>query len=150
MLLGSKEEWEHSYTSAKKHLLADAGKLCVLQQIYDEPSHYAGWFLKNIEENLLLLNGSVPAEQNHSSVAAHLGRGGSWSVAEQVTKLLKCQTRISTKRCQIEQKAYVVALWYKSNHRGQDAFNDEMAKRQLSPFAYGKLFQIKHNTSKRL
>jgi hypothetical protein len=109
MLLGLKEEWEHSYTSAKKHLLVDAEKLCVLQQIYNEPSHYAGWFLKNIEGNLLL-DGSVPAEQNHSSVAAHLGRGGSWSVAEQVTKLLKRQTHISTKRRQIEQKAYVVAL----------------------------------------
>jgi hypothetical protein len=103
MLLGSKEEWEHSYAYTKQHLLGDAENFCALKQIYKDPSHYAGWFLKNIEGNLLL-NGSVPAKQNHSSVGAYLGRGGSWSVAKQVTKLLECQTHLTTRRRQIEQK----------------------------------------------
>jgi hypothetical protein len=87
MLLGSKSEWELPYTSAKQHLLHDAEKFSALEQIYNNPSHFAGWFLKKIEGNLLL-HGSVPAEQNHSSVAAHLGAGASWSIAEQVEKLL--------------------------------------------------------------
>jgi hypothetical protein len=69
MLLGSKSRWELSYTSAKQHLLHDAEKFSALEQIYNEPSHFAGWFLKKIEGNLLL-HGSVPVEQNHSSVAA--------------------------------------------------------------------------------
>jgi hypothetical protein len=63
VLLASKEEWELSYTSAKKHLLHDAEKVSSLDQIYNDPSHFAGWFLKN----------TVPAEQNHSSGVAHLG-----------------------------------------------------------------------------
>jgi hypothetical protein len=84
MLLGSKDEWEHSYASAKQYLLHDAQEFSSLEQIYSNPSHYAGWFLRKIEGNLLL-NGSVPAEQNHSSVAAHLGAGASWSVVEQVS-----------------------------------------------------------------
>jgi hypothetical protein len=127
MFLGSKEDWEDSYTSAKQHLLGNAEKFLALEQIYKDPSHYAGWFLKNIEGNLLL-NGSIPADQNHFSDAAHLGRGGSWSVAEHVTKLLECQTHLSTKRCQIKQQAYVGALRYKSKHCNQDGFDDEAAK----------------------
>jgi hypothetical protein len=101
MLLGLMEEWEHSSTSAKQHLLGNAEKFSALEQIYKDPSHYAGWFLKNIEGNLLL-NGSVPAETKSF-------HGGSWSIAEHVTKLLECQTHMSTKRHQIEQKAYVGA-----------------------------------------
>jgi hypothetical protein len=61
MLLGSKDEWELSYTSAKIHLLRDVEKFTFLEEIYNNPLHYAGWFLKKIEGNLLL-NGSVPAE----------------------------------------------------------------------------------------
>ena len=87
MLSGTKDEWETSYSSAKTHLLNDAEKFSALEEIYQDPSHYAGWFLKKIEGNLFL-NGSIPAEQNHSSVAAHLGARASWSVVEQVSKLL--------------------------------------------------------------
>jgi hypothetical protein len=49
MLLGSKEEWHLSYSSAKSFLLHDADKLSALEQIYQNPSHFAGWFLKTIE-----------------------------------------------------------------------------------------------------
>jgi hypothetical protein len=84
MLLGSKDEWETSYSSAKTFLLNDAKKFSALEEIYLNPSHYAGWFLKKIEGNLFL-NGLVPAEQNHSSVSAHLGAGTSWQVVEQVS-----------------------------------------------------------------
>jgi hypothetical protein len=149
MLMGTKEQWENSFTSAKKHLLHDADKFSLLEKIYKDPSHYAGWFLKNIEGNLDL-HGSVPAEQNHSSVAAHLGRGGSWSVAEQVTKLLDRQTHLTTKRRQNEQKAYVVAVKYKSKYCDQDGYDDEIAKRQLSTYAYANLFHIEFRRSKRL
>jgi hypothetical protein len=97
MLLGTKDEWEVSYSSAKTHLLNDAEKFSALEEIYQDPSHYAGWFLKEIEGNVFL-NGSVPAKQNHSSVAAHLGAGGSWSIVEQVFKLLSPQTHLSSKR----------------------------------------------------
>ena len=79
------------------HLLHDAERFSALEQIYNKPSHFAGWFLKKIEGNLLL-HGSVPAEQNHSSVAAHLGFGASWSVVEQVSKLLECQKHNTERR----------------------------------------------------
>jgi hypothetical protein len=149
MLLGSKEEWEHAYSSAKTHLLSDAEKFSSLEEIYNNPSHYAGWFLKKIEGNLFL-NGSVPAEQNHSSVAAHLGSGASWSVVEQVSKLLSRQTHLSSKRRQEESQAYVCHLKYKSKLPDKAGADDEEAKKQLSFFAYRKLFVVEYEASRRL
>jgi hypothetical protein len=35
-----------------------------------------------------MLNGSAPAEQNHSSVVAHLGKGANWGVAEHISHML--------------------------------------------------------------
>jgi hypothetical protein len=70
-----------SYSSAKTHLLNDAEKVLALEEIYWDPSHDAGWFLKKIEGDLFL-DGSVPAEQNHLSVVAILGpvpAGPLWS-----------------------------------------------------------------------
>ncbi len=149
VLLGSKAEWELSYTSAKTHLLRDAEKFSHLEEIYNNPSHYAGWFLRTVEGNLLL-NGSVPAEQNHSSVAAHLGGGASWSVVEQVSKLLSRQTHLSSKRRQQESQAYVRHLKYKSKHIDQAAADDEDAKKQLSHWAYTRLFVVEYEASCRL
>jgi hypothetical protein len=84
MLLGSKEEWDFSYLSAKSFLLHDAKKFSALERIHKNLSHFVGWFLKTIKGNLFL-HGSVPAEQNHSSVAVHLGYSASWSVVVQVS-----------------------------------------------------------------
>jgi hypothetical protein len=61
MLLGTKEEWELSYSSAKTFLLHDAEKFSALEGIYKNSSYFAGWFLKTIESNLFL-HGSVPAK----------------------------------------------------------------------------------------
>jgi hypothetical protein len=57
ILLGRKEEWELLHSSAKTFLL---------QIIYKNPSHFAGWFLKTIQGNLFfivlcLLNKTIPA-----------------------------------------------------------------------------------------
>jgi hypothetical protein len=71
MLLGTKKEWDLSYSSAKTSLLHDAEKFSALEGIYKNFSYFAGWFLKTIEGNPFL-HGSVPAKQNHSSVASHL------------------------------------------------------------------------------
>ncbi len=129
-----------SYSSAKTHLLNDAEK-SALEELYQDPSHYAGWFLKKIEGNVFL-NGSVPVKQNHSSVAAHLGAGGSWSIVEQVSKFLSQQMNLSSKRQQKDSQAYVQQLKYKSRLVDQAASDDEAAKKQLSQFAYEKLFLV--------
>jgi hypothetical protein len=149
MLLSSKSRWELSYTSAKQHLLHDADKFSYLERIYTNPSYFAGWFLKKIEGNLLL-HGSVPAEPNQSSVAAHLGAGASWSVAEQVEKLLCRQVHLTAKRGHKDSHAFVATVNYKSRLQDQDAFDDEAAKQQLSQYGYNKLFLVEYKTSRRL
>jgi hypothetical protein len=112
-----------------------------LEEIYQDPLHYAGWFLRKIEGNLFL-NGSVPTEQNHSSVAAYLGAGASWSVVEQVSKLFSRQTHLTSKRQQKDSRTYVQQLRYRSCLADQAASDDEAAKKELSQFAYDKLFLV--------
>ncbi len=146
MLLGTKDEWELSYTSAKAFLLHDAEKFSALEQIYHNPSHFAGWFLKTIAGNLFL-HGSVPAEQNPSSVAAHLGPGASWSVVEQVSRLLERQKLLTAKRQQKESQAYVGSFKYMSSLQDQAGLDDETAKKQLSQYAYDKLWLVEYKAS---
>jgi hypothetical protein len=75
----------------------------------------------------------VPVEQNHSYVAAHLGAGASWSVVEQVDKLLHWQLHLTAKQQHKDSQAFVATVNYKSGLQDQDAFDDEAAKKQLCP-----------------
>jgi hypothetical protein len=118
-------------------------------KIYGNPSHFAGWYLRTIEGNLLL-NGSVPAEKSHSSMAAHLGAGASWSVVEQVTKLLLRQTHLTAKRQEKNTQAFVGTRNYKSQLQDQAGSDDEAAKKQLPYYAYHKLFLAEYKHSCRL
>jgi hypothetical protein len=111
--------------------------------------NFAGWFLKKIEGNLLL-HGSVPVQQNHSSVAAHLGAGASWSVAEQVEKLLLRQLHLTAKQRHKDSQAFVATVNYKSRLQDQDAFHEEAANQQLSQYGYHKLFLVEYKTSRHL
>jgi hypothetical protein len=115
----------------------------------DKSTTTLGWFLKKIEGNLLL-HGSVPTEQNHSSVAAHLGAGASRSVVEQVEKLLYWQLHLTAKRRHKDSQAFVATVNYKSRLQDQDAFDDEAAKKQLAQYGYDKLFIVEYKTSRRL
>jgi hypothetical protein len=101
MLLGSKKEWEISYVAAKQHLEGDSNKVSLLNSIHDNPKYYAAWYLWTIQGNLML-NGLVPAEQNHSSVVAHLGKGANWGVAEHLSHMLKRQIHLTNSQIQIE------------------------------------------------
>ena len=149
MLLGSKEEWELSFQTAKTFLLQDAEKFAALERIYNNPSLFAGWYLRKIVGNLFL-NGSAPAEQNHSSVVAHLGAGASWSVVEHVSKLLERQTVLTNKRRTKDSHAYVASLQYKSRLTFQAGDDDESAKKKLSQYAYDKLWLVEYKSSERL
>ena len=70
-----------------KFLENDPQKLGKLDNIYQNPSYYAGYYLRNIEGNLWLL-GSVTAEQNHASIVAYMGEGGNWSIMLHMSMLM--------------------------------------------------------------
>ena len=65
----------------------DPHKLRKLDSIYQNPSYYAGYYLRNIDGNLMVL-GSVTAEQNHASIIAYIGEGGNWSIMLHMSKLM--------------------------------------------------------------
>jgi hypothetical protein len=149
MLLGTKEESELSYSSAKTFLLHDAEKFSALEGIYKNSSYFAGWFLKTVEGNLFL-HGYVPAKQNHSSVAAHLGPGASWSVVEHVSKLMDRQKHLTSKRQKKDIQAMVGNHNSKPILQDQAGLDDETAKKKLSQYACNKLWLVEYKSSSRL
>jgi hypothetical protein len=146
MLLGTKEKWELSYSSAKTFLLHDAEKFSALEGIYKNSSYFSSWFLKKIKGNLFL-HGSVPAEQNQFSVAAHLGSGASWSVAEHGSKFLDHQKHLTSKRQKKDIQAMVGNHNYKSRLQDQAGPDDETAKKKLSQYVYNKLWLVESKSS---
>ena len=58
-----------------------------MEDILYNPAYYSGYYLKSVSGHLGK-QGDSHAEQNHSSVVAYLGKGGSMAVAQQVCKLI--------------------------------------------------------------
>jgi hypothetical protein len=146
MLLGSQQqEWETYYAAGKEHLVGDAKKVSLLNNIHQNPQYYASWYLRKICGNLML-TGSAPAEQNHSSVVAHLGKGANWGIAEHLSHMLKRQNHLTKLSQEKENSRFVLTHRYKSK-LGMD---DEMAKKSLLAFAYDQLFAKEFCKSKKL
>jgi hypothetical protein len=92
-----------------------------------------------IEGNLKMMC-SVPAEQNHSSVAAHLGKGANWSILGHVQQLIERQNIL--KKCihhhdnklyiSSDNKLYIFSLNCRSELIGQEKKNKESAKKHLT------------------
>ena len=94
ILKGTMEEWNQAYLDASEMLVGDAQKHSYLDQIINDPGYYAGWHLRQVEGNLDAL-GSVPAEQNHSSITARIGKGACWELVIHVERLASGQQDIS-------------------------------------------------------
>jgi hypothetical protein len=129
-------------------LLADPAKFSALQEIYENSSYYAGWYLREVEGNLSSV-GSTPAEQNHSSVCAHLGDGATWQIAEQVSKLLRRQQEQGKQRNEKEALENARSHRYKSRFKNQTGVDDVLAKKCLSMKAYTRFIAstLKPSTS---
>ena len=90
LLSDTKEEWQTAYNKYK-HILADYPRtLEKPKELYDRPSYYDGYYVREIQCNLLLLGNSA-AESNHASIVSHLGGGGVWTISHQITKLMERQ-----------------------------------------------------------
>jgi hypothetical protein len=132
-------EYTNAFEAALEIVRYEPSKRSLLESIYENYQYYAGYFLSNVLGNLGLL-GSVPAEQNHASIVAHLGEGASWEIAQQITQLMNRQKELTKQRTEKENSLYCSTLHYKSSKRGQSAQDDEAAKTLLSNYAYQKLF----------
>jgi hypothetical protein len=139
MLTRGRDEWEQAYQQASIILRDNAEKHSYVSDIHDNPKYYSAWYLSSVEGNLKM-NGSVPAEQNHSSIIAHLGNGASWSITEHTNNLIRRQVHLTSKRRQEDDSRFVQTRVYKSCFGMDEAGDDELAKRTFSKFGYESLF----------
>ena len=111
-----------------------------LEEIYNNPSYYSSWYLRSMHENLGL-NGSVPAEQNHASICAHIGNGGNFAICEHINKLHDRQIDLTKKRMKKEHFLRSTIRNHKSTFVSNIAHIDVAARKMLSDKSY-KIFCI--------
>ena len=58
--------------------------------------------------------GDAPAEQNHASVAAHLGQGANWTISEHVHQLIERQNTLEKSFHHQDNKLYMSSLNFRS------------------------------------
>ena len=85
----SKNEWDEAFHNARSLVINNHNLVEKLTKIHKDPSHYAGYYLSSVKGGSLGKHGDSHSEQNHSSVVAYLGQGGSLAIQEQIQALLK-------------------------------------------------------------
>ena len=147
MILSNKrEEWDNSFNEAYKLLLTHPEKLGLLEDIYADPTYYAGYVIKRISDNLNV-NGSTMAEINHSSVIAHLGPSSLMEITQHLMKLLERQQHLYNKEREADMRACVARHKYESKYNGDVAAQDTEAKNKLSTYAHLQIFRKAVNYS---
>ena len=141
MLLSEKvEEYDSAYQSENSYLSDDPLKINKLESIYHNPSYYCGYVIRALVGNLKC-RGSVPSEQNHSSVIAFLGKGNAgMSIMTHSSKLLKRAQEHAKVRTKEDNRSQVNVYKYVSTEEGQIGVDDTLAKNSLSPYAYKMLY----------
>ena len=71
-------------------------KLKKLQDIHENSEYYAGYVTRKIIGNLSI-NGTVPSEQNHASIAPHNGETMIGSILDHLESLLRRQQQLCNK-----------------------------------------------------
>ena len=133
-------ECERAYQLAATFLKTDPRKLNKLKKIHNNSSYYCGYVLRAIRCNLKS-QGSVPAEQNHSSVIAYLGKGNaSSSIMVHASQLMKRAQEHSKQRKEQDNRSQVNVYKYTSKLLGQLGIDDTLARKSLSPYAYKMLY----------
>ena len=94
-------------------LLTHPEELGLLEDIYADPTYYAGYVIKRISCNLNV-NGSTMAEIHHSSVIAHLGPSGLMEITQHLMKLLERQQHLYNKEREADMRACVAIHKYGS------------------------------------
>ena len=114
MLMVKEEEFETSFEAAKQLLLPHPQKLSTLLHIHSNPSYYTKLSLLTMEGKFGF-GGSVSAEQNHSSVTAHLGNGGNFCIAKHIKLLADQQVHLAKVCISEEDKLPSTIDQFKSN-----------------------------------
>ena len=87
------------------------------------------------------MKGSVAAETNHSSITSQLGNGGSFTISEQIVKLMERQHNLYNKTCAMEDNSHIKNTRYISTNVGDIGDQDKCAKIKLSEYAYKNIWE---------
>ena len=146
----TRKDWDMGHNSAQICLQTEPGKSCKLEAVYNNPGYYAGYRLHELEGSLGK-QGDSHAEQNHASIVAHLGRGGTFDLAEQVHKLMERHQVKVRQRMNLNSDLIIRIHKYASPYRTpNDKSNDELAHAALSSFAHKTYFKHGFEHSRRL
>jgi hypothetical protein len=145
----TKEEYKLSFDIAMETARSDPLKASYIEKIFNNPQYYAGYYLKEIDGNLQMM-GSAPAEQNHSSICSHLGNGANWTVSENIRQLIERQQTLEKSAAHVDNKLYTSNLNFRSLLIGKDKKNEELAKRNLTKYAFEQLFTRARSAAKEL
>jgi hypothetical protein len=134
------ESWDIAAENARKLISSYPHLVMYIDEIHQNPSYYAGYFLKFLVGGALGKNGSSGAEQNHSSVVAYNGKGANWCIADQLHHLiLRCQNRSKSKD-EFEQNLQFAVTRFVSSFMNREAEWDRNARLSLSNHAYNTLW----------
>jgi hypothetical protein len=143
-------DWDLGYSSAKIILQTDPEKVSKLDDIYQNPSYYAGYKLCEADGSLGR-QGDSHAEQNHASIVAYIGKGGTFDLAEQVEKLMERHQAKVRQRMNNDADLTIRINKFTSQFRThQDKTNDANAHAHLSSYAYKTFFTQSFQHSRRL
>ena len=139
-------EWESAYQTAKQQVQGYPDIISYIKSFYDQPEKYSGHKLRQINGNLKKL-GSTAAEQNHSSVVSHLGRGASWKLQDQIIKLLDRQDNLARKKANKQLNYQVEMCQGESEFPIKHVRDDRLARDSLTRWAYEQLWEASYNAA---
>ena len=132
--------WERAYENAKNKLgYSYPSKIEVLDKIHDNPEYYAGYVTRNILGNLSL-NGSTPAEQNHSSIVSFNGDKMLGCICDHVKALCERQQQLSNKENELEVDYMVKSHRYIPTLDGRLGVEESSAREVLSNTPFKEYF----------
>ena len=135
MMTSDEDGWHLCYENAMRGLQSYPEKAAALTKIHSNPQYFSSWKVKQIPGNLFC-KASTSAEQNHSSVVAHLGKGANLSIAEHINALTERQVHLQKIRRTKNAKRRLQRKSYRSSRAGEQGSNDVAAAKALSGYAF--------------
>jgi hypothetical protein len=86
----TRDDYDGAYGNIAKILQDDPVHLKYIKEFYDHPERYSRCYIQTIPGNLGKCS-SQPAEANHASVVAHLGKGSNQDICRQLYLLFRRQ-----------------------------------------------------------
>ena len=138
----TQNKWDAAYQGAWLLLANSPMRVDKLDIIPSNPKYCAGYYLTSIAEGSIRKQGDTPAEQNHSLVVAHIGKGGTFQIVEQCKSLLERQQTRTRLKLSSKNDLSMDIHCYKSKLSGPEGHADNDACKHLSWFAHRKFLDL--------